>query len=97
MTNEEIKAVVGEAIKDGLSEIMANRDLFCRYAINPAKHDEEHAALRKFINVMSRIEDMKWGVLQKVIIAVIGLGFTLMVYGMLAKLTIFGGLGWPGK
>jgi hypothetical protein len=97
MTNEEIKSIVGEAIKDGIQEVLSNRDIFCRYAIDPSKHDEEHAALRKFIKVMSRVEDMKWGVLQKVVIAGIGIAFTLMIYGMLAKFTVFGGWGWPGK
>jgi len=97
MTNEEIKTIVAEAVKDGLAEVLANRELFCRYAIRPEQHDEEHQALRKFIRVMSRIEDMKWSVLQKIVIAVVGIAFSLMVYGALAKLTIFGGFGWPGR
>ena len=101
MTNEEIKEIVSDAIKEGLAEglteVLQNRQLFCRYAINPEMHDEEHAALRKFIKVMGRIEDMKWSVLQKIIIGAVGIAFALMIYGAVAKLTIFGGLGWPGK
>jgi hypothetical protein len=97
MTNEEIKEIVSDAIKEGLTEVLQNKQLFCRYAINPELHDEEHAALRKFIKVMARIEDMKWSVLQKIVIGAVGIAFALMVYGAIAKLTVFGGLGWPGK
>jgi hypothetical protein len=97
MTNEEIKEIVKTAIHDGISGAMENRDLSCRYRIEPGQHDAEHEALRKFIKVMSRIEDMKWSVLQKFVVAIVGAAFALMVYGALAKLTIFGGFGWPGR
>lgn len=97
MTNDEVRELVKSAVSDAVKEVVATPDIHCRYKFEAVKHDEEHEAIRKFIRLMSRVEDMKWSVLQKIVIGMVGLAFTLMVYGALAKLQIFGGFGWPGK
>ena len=97
MTPEEIKTIVAEAIKDGIAGAFADPALHCRYSISPTQHDDEHEAIRKFMKLMGRIEDMKWGIIQKLVVGILGVAFTLMVIGAAAKLKFFGGLGWPGR
>jgi hypothetical protein len=101
MNKEEIHMVITEAVSSAVSkaiaEILKSPEIHCQYKFDADAHEHEHEALRKFIRVMSRIEDMKWSVLQKIVIGIVGAAFVLMAYGAMAKLTIFGGLGWPGR
>jgi len=92
-TREEIAEIVTDAVR----AVMAAPEIHCRYSFDPEKHDLEHEALRRFIRVVGRIEDVKWGTLQKLIVTLIVGAFGLMVYGGLMKLQILGGLGWPGR
>jgi hypothetical protein len=93
MTHDEVSMVVTDAIR----AVLSDPALHCRYKFEPEKHEAEHDALRKFIKVVGRIEDIKWGVLQKLVLIVAIGAFALMVYGGLMKLQIFGGFGWPGR
>jgi hypothetical protein len=87
MTHEEISMVVTDAIR----AVLSDPELHCRYKFEPEKHEAEHEALRKFIKVVGRVEDIKWGVLQKLILIVVTGAFALMAYGGLMKLKLFGG------
>jgi hypothetical protein len=87
MTHDEISMVVTDAIR----AVLSDPELHCRYKFEPEKHEAEHEALRKFIRVVGRVEDIKWGVLQKLILMIVTGAFALMVYGGIMKLKLFGG------
>jgi hypothetical protein len=87
MTQEEVAMVVTDAIR----AVLSDPAIHCRYKFEPETHEAEHEALRKFIKVVGRIEDIKWGVLQKLVLLVVTGACALMVYGGLMKLKLFGG------
>ena len=93
VTHEEIAVIVTDALR----AVLTSPELHCRYRFDPEKHDLEHEALRKFIKVVGRFEDVKWGVFQKVIAAIVFAAFGLMLYGGMVKLKILGGLGLLGR
>jgi len=93
VTHEEIAVIVTDALR----AVLQTPDLHCRYRFDPEKHNLEHEALRKFIKVVGRFEDVKWGVFQKVIAAIVFAALGLIFYGGVVKLKILGGCGLLGR
>lgn len=93
MTPEEVKELISEAMTGAVRAIVASPDVHCKYRFDPTQHEAEHEAVRKFMRVMGKVDDIKWSVVQKIVIALVLGMFTLMGYGIILKLGVLDRLG----
>jgi hypothetical protein len=84
MTHDEIAMVVTDAIR----AVLSDPELHCRYKFSPEKHEAEHEALRKFIKVMGRIDDIKWSIFQKAVVWALGALLVFAAISFAAKFEI---------
>lgn len=85
MEREELKELILEAV----TQALANPANHCRYQISPEEHRLQHEALERFIQFTSRIDDLKWDVLKKLIAVVLISLFSLAMFGTAVKLKLF--------
>jgi hypothetical protein len=94
---KETREEIALAVADGIRAALTDPKVHCRYEIAPDEHRQEHEALRRFMSFTARLENLKWGVFQKLAIAAVLFLFGLTLYGGMLKLKALATFAWFGR
>jgi uncharacterized protein (DUF2344 family) len=92
---EEITKMIITATSEGIRLAMADPEIHCRYQIKPEDHFAQHEALKGFMKLTEKINNITWKTLQSVVVFIVLGLFGLMLFGAAVKMKLFSILGIP--